>query len=217
MPAPARAVTVRHVQLLRALFAALAALMIAFSPDHSAGVGLAVFGGFAVATGIVLAVGAWIVLPAGSRWSYVVPALLALLAGMVSGIPAWRTDVLFFTVVIVWAAASGLVELIAGLRARRSDPAAADAIRAGVLGLLLAVILLLIPVDYATGYSIEGAGDFTLTGIILGVGVFGGYAAIIAVLLSIAGLSPRGSVSPAPSQATANADQTAKADEEKTA
>ena len=43
MSAPARAFTVRHVQLLRALFAAAAAVMITFSPDHSAAVGLSVF------------------------------------------------------------------------------------------------------------------------------------------------------------------------------
>ena len=32
---------------------------------------------------------------------------------------------------------------------------------------------------------------FTLTGIIIGVGIFGAYAAIVAVYLAIAGLSPR--------------------------
>ena len=40
-------------------------------------------------------------------------------------------------------------------------------------------------------YSLQYVGDLTLTGIVIGVGVFGGYAAVIAVFLGIAGFSPR--------------------------
>jgi len=190
MSAPARTFTVRHIQLLRALFAAASALMITFSSDHSAAVGFAVFGGFAAASGFLLLVGAWVVASAGNRWPFILLAIIDLLAAMVSGIPIWRTDGAFFVVVIIWAAASGLVELIAGLRARRTDPTAKDAITVGALGLLLAVVLLLIPADYALEYSVDGAGALTLSGIILAVGMFGGYTAIVAVFLAIAGFSP---------------------------
>jgi len=49
-----------------------------------------------------------------------------------------------------------------------------------------------VPTTYALRYTIEDANaTFTLTGIIIGVGVFGAYAAIVAVYLGIAGLSPR--------------------------
>ena len=191
MSAPARTFTVRHVQLLRALFAAASALMITFSPDHSAAIGFAVFGGFVAASGFILILGAWLVASAGRRWPFILLAAIDLAAAIVSGIPTWRTDGVFFVVVIVWAAASGLVELIAGLRARRTEPAAKDAIVVGALGLLLAVVLLLIPANYALQYSVDGAGALTLTGIILAVGMFGGYAAIVAVFLAIAGFSPR--------------------------
>ncbi|WP_091228128.1 acyl-CoA synthetase [Microbacterium sp. 3J1] len=192
MSAPARAFTVRHVQLLRALFAAAAAVMITFSPDHSAAVGLSVFSGFVLTTALVLILAAWLVFPAGERWPSIVLALLGVVAGMTAGVPAWRTDDLFFVVVIAWAAATGLVELIVGLRARRSgDPAARDSITVGAFGLLLAIVLLAIPAGFVQPYAIEGAGEFTLTGIILGVGMFGGYAAIVAVFLGIAGLTPK--------------------------
>jgi len=110
---------------------------------------------------------------------------------MASGIPTWRTDAVFFAVVIVWAVASGLVELIAGLRARRTDATARDSITVGALGLLLAVIMLVIPAGYSLQYSVDGAGALTLTGIILGVGMVGGYTAIVAVYLAIAGFSPK--------------------------
>ncbi len=192
MPAPAATFTVRHVQLARAALAAIAALMITFSPDHSAPVGLSVFSGFIIATALVLLLATWLVAKAGGRWHYVLLGVIGLMAGIVSGIPPLRTTETFFVVLISWAALSGLVELLAGIRVRRDDdPNARDMITVGALTLLLAVVLLAIPPAYSLGYTIEEAGSFTLTGIILGVGVFGAYAAIVAVYLAIAGLSPR--------------------------
>lgn len=192
MSAPARAFTVRHLQLLRALFAAAAAVMITFSPDHSAAVGLSVFSGFVLTTGLVMIVAAWLVYPAGQRWPSVVFALLSFAAGMTAGVPAWRTEDLFFVVVIAWSVMTGILELVVGLRARRAgEPNARDSITLGVFGLLLAVLLIAIPAGFVQPYAIDGAGAFELTGIILGVGMFGGYAAVVAVFLGIAGLTPK--------------------------
>jgi len=192
MSATARAFTVRHLQLLRALFAAAAAVMITFSPDHSAAVGLSVFSGFVLTTGLVMIVAAWLVYPAGQRWPSVVFALLSFVAGMTAGVPAWRTEDLFFVVVIAWAVSTGILELVVGLRARKAGEATArDSITLGAFGLLLAVLLVAIPAGFVQPYAIEGAGAFELTGIILGVGMFGGYAAIVAVFLGIAGLTPK--------------------------
>jgi uncharacterized membrane protein HdeD (DUF308 family) len=208
MSAPARAFTARHVQLLRALFAAAAAVMITFSPDHSAAIGLSVFSGFVLTTSLVMILAVWLVFPAGQRWPWVVLALLSVAAGMAAGVPAWRTEDLFFIVVIAWALTTGLVELIVGLRARRAaDPTARDAITVGAFGLLLAVLLIAIPAGFAQPYAIKGAGEFELTGIILGVGMFGGYAAIIAVFLGIAGLTPKRAAAPAPASETASVEQ----------
>ncbi len=57
--------------------------------------------------------------------------------------------------------------------------------------MLLGIVLLLIPAGFLQEYTIEKAGTFVLSGIILGVGMFGGYAAIVAVFLGIAGLTPK--------------------------
>ncbi|MFJ4167753.1 acyl-CoA synthetase [Microbacterium sp. NPDC089698] len=200
MPAT-RTFQLRHVQLARAAFAAVAALMITFSANHSAVVGLSVFSGFALVTALIHMLAAWLVAPSGWRWPYVLLAVIAILTGMAGSIPAWRTTPLFFVVVIAWGALGGLVELIAGIRARRQARAgtapavvadgARDAILIGSLGLALAVGLLCVPTTYALNYSIAEAGSFTLTGITLAVGIFGAYAAIVAVFLGIAGLSPR--------------------------
>jgi uncharacterized membrane protein HdeD (DUF308 family) len=193
-PASSRAFEVRHLQLARAVFAALAAVMVTFSPDHSAVVGLSVFSGFAIATGFVFAAAAWLVRPATERTTWIILAVLDLAAGIVAGIGPWRTTVVFFVLVIAWALATGLVETVSAIRTRRRDAAAPgtrDALLIGILTLVLGAALPFVPMQYALEYTLEEAGTFTLTGITIAVGVFGGYAAIVGVFLAIAGLSPR--------------------------
>lgn len=210
----ARAFDVRHVQLARAAFAALAAVMITFSPDHSAVVGMAVFSGFAIASGLVLLLSVWLVYPAGRRWPAAAIGGVTLIAGMAGGLTPVRTTTGFFVVVIAWAVVAGGLELLAGLRglrgtrARREiapgiadarpviDPGprsdSRDAVVVGALGLLLALGLSLVPAGYSLQYTIEEAQQtLTLTGITIAVGLFGAYAAIVAVYLGIAGFSPR--------------------------
>ena len=189
------------MQLARAVFAALAAIMITFSPDHSAAVGMAVFSGWAIANAIIFFVSVWLVYPAGTRWASVLLGIVTAIAGMLGGIPSWRTTALFFSVVIVWAVLAGIIETAAGIRQRRAAieahdlqrrGEARDALTTGILTLVLALGLLVVPTQYALEYYIQDAGQsFVLTGITIGVGIFGGYAAIVAVYLGIAGLSPR--------------------------
>ncbi len=205
MTAPAssaRAFEVRHLQIARALFAAIAAVMVTFSPDHSAVVGLAVFSGFAIATGLVFVVAAWLVYPAGQRTAVLLLAAATLVAGMVAGIGPWRTTEMFFIVVIAWALVTGAIELVAGLRSRRSEapPAAPrDTITVGIVTLALAVGVAVVSPQYALDYYVDEAKQsFTLTGTVIAVGVFGAYAAIVAVYLAIAGFSPRRDSAPTP-------------------
>ena len=201
--APAtRSFEVRHVQLARAAFAAIAAVMVTFSPDHSAAVGLSIFSGFALASGLVLLAAGWFVYSVDTRWPSVVLGALSVIAGLAGGIAQLRSVTMFFVIVIAWALLTGLVETITGARALRAarglpktDAArteSRDGLTVGILTIALGLGLLLVPTQYALQYTIEDANaTFTLTGIIIGVGIFGGYAAIIAVYLAIAGFSPR--------------------------
>ncbi len=210
----ARTFDVRHVQLARAAFAAIAAIMITFSPDHSALVGLATFSGFAIATGLVFLLSVWLVYPAGRRWPSVLLGVLTVVAGMVGSLGPVRTITGFFAVVVVWAFVTGLVELIVGWRGLRAprerrEIAAGvadareiapqgprgesrDAVVIGAITLVFGLALLLVPTGYALPYTVEEANQtYTLTGITIGVGLFGAYAAVLAVFLGIAGFSPR--------------------------
>jgi hypothetical protein len=218
---PARSFEVRHLQIARALVAAIAAAMITFSPDHSSALGLSVFSGFAILSALVLFLSAWLVFPAGARGPALVLGVIDVIAGMVAGVGPLRSDALFYSVVIGWALASGLAEGIPGLlarRAARTAPArsqARDAVVLGALGVLLGVGLMIpagfalaVPGGYALHYTVAEAHQaFTLTGMTIAVGVFGGYAAVIAVYLGIAGFSPRDSEDPARAANAAASDE----------
>lgn len=202
-------VTSGHIQLLRALFAAIAALMITFSPDHSSEVGLAVFGGFGIATALVFAVAAWLVAPAGQRGSAILLAAIHGAAGMAASAVALRSDTLFFVVVIAWALLAGLTELLAAIlqRARLDRSAARDGIAVGGLTMLLGLALLFVSPSYELHYFIEEAGrEFTLTGTTIAVGLLGGYAAVAAVFLGIAGFSPQPAATDTDAAVTAQED-----------
>lgn len=193
-----RTFEVRHLQLARAALAAIAAALVTFSPDHSADVGLSVFSGFAISTGLIFFLAAWLVAPAGRRMPSILLGVVAMLTGMIGSVLPLRSVTLFFTLVILWALASGLIEVIDGARARRSSGTlearsdARDQVTVGILTLVLSVALMFVPAGYALKYYIADAGQsFTLTGITIAVGLFGGYAAIVAVYLGIAGFSPR--------------------------
>lgn len=188
-----RAFEARHLQMARAFFAAVAAVMITFSIDHSAAVGVAVFSGFAVATALVLLLSVWLVFPAGQRWASVLLGLLTLVAGIAGSLPTMRTTEMFFVLVVTWAFVTGIAELVVGLVGRRrATPGAREAVFVGILTLILGVGLIVTDPGYLLEYYIADAQrSFELTGITIGVGVFGGYAAIVAVYLGIAAFSPR--------------------------
>jgi uncharacterized membrane protein HdeD (DUF308 family) len=74
--------------------------------------------------------------------------------------------------VAVWAAVTGILELLAGLRLRGRTAAARDWIAAGALTALLALVFVLLPLDPVTA-----------------VGLLGAYLVVLGVLLLIGGFS----------------------------
>ncbi|BDI24186.1 hypothetical protein [Herbiconiux sp. L3-i23] len=160
------------VPLLRAAIAAVAAIVVTFSSDHSPVFGLAVFGLFACAHGIALASTSRL----GRRST--IGTILTVVQGVVSfafGLAA----VLAFAqaaplaslavLVVLWAVATGGLELAIGLRKADHGPASRDHLVVGVATLLLGGVYLL------------GRDDAIFL-----VGSFGAYAAIVAVYLGIA-------------------------------
>lgn len=177
----------RLALILRAAIAAVAAAIVTFVQDRSGDFALLVFLAFLIATLAVLVVGMILRGLTSARWVLVLAYALGILVVVVLPGPA---EVRFHIALLVWAAAAGIVEVASGLLDRTSVEAR-DRITVGALTCVLAIVTLIVSPGYSLDYFVKEAGQsFTLTGTIIGVGLFGGWAAIIAVYLGIGALSP---------------------------
>jgi len=173
--------------VLRAVPAAAVALVITFSADHSSFLGLLALGGFALATGALLVGGAL-------RGGYPrTPFLLqgALLgAGGIAALALQSAGLVVLLVLTgVLLGVTGIIELVAGLRARGQLVNARDFIFVGGFSAIFASAVLLVPADFVDVITIPGKDVPPLTASVIVVGLLGAYAAIVAVYLVIAGLS----------------------------
>jgi uncharacterized membrane protein HdeD (DUF308 family) len=173
--------------LLRAVPAAAAALVVTFSADHSAYLGLIVLGSFAVFSGVIVIAGA--LRHVYPRTAFGAQGAVLIAGGTVALVynDAGLPFLLVLTSVLLGA--SGIIELVAGLRARGRVPGARDWVFVGGLSALAAIAVLLVPVDFVDVITVPGKDVPPLTASIMVVGLFGAYAAIVAVYLVIAGLS----------------------------
>lgn len=179
----------RALTIVRALIAAVAAVIVTFVQNRP--------GEFATAAlqGFLAAMVAYFVVEIVVRGVDTKRLLLGIihLAGvlLVFVLPG-NADARFHLTLLVWAAAAGIVELVGGLIGRRGGSEdARDHITVGVLTCVLALATLLVSPEYALDYFVKEANQsFTLTGTIVGVGLFGGWAAIVAVYLGIGAFSP---------------------------
>lgn len=194
---PARAVWI--VPGSRAIVALAAGLAITFTPAHSAAFGLVVFGLFAVVEGAVVTAGA-LGDRSGlrSRGLLVVQGGLTIAAGIAAlALPEGGVHYLVW-VVSAWAVVTGALELVSGIRARGRSAVAGDGMIVGALTLILAAALLAVPPDYSQTLGGIEQVKGQLTASVVLVGIFGGWAVIVGVLLGIASVSAR---SPRPSVA----------------
>lgn len=188
--------------LSRAAIAAIAAIVITFSADHSPRLGLIVFGVFAVATGVVVAVTALTTIARGSiRSLSVLQGTVGIITGaiaLVSGADDLDTLIL---IVAVFAATTGFIELFVGLRSRGALEVSRDWVFVGSLTSALAVTAVLMPREIRDPVVGVNGIEAYLTSSVIFVGLIGAYCAIVAVYLAIAGLTltwaPRPTAAPA--------------------
>lgn len=193
-PSPLGAPDTWVAPFARALPALVLGLVITFSQDHSATLGLVGFGVFAIVTASVL-------LASGLRADRSVRGIV-LVQGVVTAVAGIAALVLpgggigyLVTVVSAWAIVAGALEAVNGIRFRRARLAARDWLFSGVLTAMLGLVFLLVPQDYADSYAVEGATGGTVAGTvtadILLVGILGAWAIILGVQLAIAAFSLR--------------------------
>jgi uncharacterized membrane protein HdeD (DUF308 family) len=161
------------IPVTRAVIALLGAIVITFSPDHSAEFGLLLFGAFAVLTGLVVAGSAPRTLTDGpTRTLFLVHGIVGILCGALAVVFSAGGLGFFLYLVSVWAAVTGFIELYSGVRVRGRTAFSRDWIVTGAATAVLALVFLLLPPNA-----------------VVSVGLLSAYLVLIGVYLAIAGLS----------------------------
>jgi uncharacterized membrane protein HdeD (DUF308 family) len=185
----------------RAIPAVIVAIVITFSADHSARLGLVAFGAYAVASGLATAiVAATRVAPGTVRLVVLCQAAVALVTGGAALAMPGGGYAYLVLVLSAYAAVNGFLELYLGVRSRRrsstrssvspSAPStvARDWMFVGALTVALAITAFVIPANFNQPFSVEGVSGAVTASVAL-VGVFGAYLAIIGIFLAIASFS----------------------------
>jgi len=187
--------------LSRAIPAVVLTIVITFSADHSARLGLVAFGAYAIASGLATAIVAATRVASGTvRLIVLCQAAVALVTGGAALAVPGGGYAYFVLVLSAYAAVCGFLELYLGGRSwrqsltrpsvRSSAPSsvARDWMFVGALSVALAVTAFVIPANFNQPFSVEGVSGAVTASVAL-VGVFGAYLAIVGIFLAIASFS----------------------------
>lgn len=175
--------------LARAVPAALVALVITFTPDHSVRLGALCLGVFALVTAGLLIPTAALELTGLSRTLVLVQGIVFVLGAAAAFALMGSTVAALLIVMSATFVVTGVLELVAGLTARGRSPLARDWVFLGGASTLFGLAVLLVPADYRQAITIPDEVVPDLTASVIVVGALGAYAAIVAVYLVIAALS----------------------------
>lgn len=181
--------------LMRAVPAAVVALVVTFTQLHTASFGFLAFGSFALASGVLIGFEAIGIPHHPARGLTFARSIVSALAGglalIFGAIPHLATPGWFIWHVAVWAIVTGLIELISAWVVRRMPLFSREVLISGALTLILGVLVAIVPPDLNQAYggveNIEGA----LTASVQSIGLFGAYAAILAVVLIVEAVTLR--------------------------
>jgi uncharacterized membrane protein HdeD (DUF308 family) len=180
------------VPIARAIPAAGLGLVITFSADHSARLGLIVFGIFGIVSGIVIAVASALRLAdSGVRSFFIAQGAVTVVAGVLSIVATGGGVQYLFLIVTVFAAITGFLELYSGLRTRGRFVGSGDWMAMGAFTAAAAVVFVLIPPGFSQTFTGPDGVVRVLDSAVVAVGLLGAYGAIAAVYLLIAGLSAK--------------------------
>jgi len=187
--------------LVRAVPAIVLAIVITFSADHSAALGLLTFGVFGVVSGLGIGIVALRGAAGAGRTIQLIQAALTVLAG-VAALAVTGGGLPYLVLILsAWAVTTGFLELYLGLRTR-GEIGARDRMFIGALTIVLAIVVLVVPPDYLQPFAFdEVTGEVTASVII--VGLLGAYWAILGVFLSIAAIPVKAPSAPTPVESSA--------------
>lgn len=187
---PLPASTAWYVPLARAIPAIVLAIIITFSADHSAGLGLITLASYAAVAGsVIFTVGLLAPQRGVQRTISLTQGAVTLATAIAAFVAAGGGQAYFVFLLTAFAAITGFLELYLGLRSRGRDAYSRDWIFVGGLTALLALAVLLVPPEFIQPYTGPDGVDRELTASIVVVGLLGAYWAILGVYLVIAALS----------------------------
>lgn len=180
-----------YIFVARAVPAFALALLITFSADHSAPLGLVSLGIFGITTGIVVAISALRTVSPVVRGILLAQAAVSIVVGVVSlvGVRAGLPFLVF--AIAAFAVPTGFLELYLGARGRKSHRGARDHMFMGAVTVLTAVAVLIVPPEFVQNFAVPGGVTGQVTASVVVVGLLGAYWVIATVYLMIAGLSLR--------------------------
>ncbi|GAB3040728.1 hypothetical protein GCM10027052_22510 [Parafrigoribacterium mesophilum] len=160
------------VPLARAVPAGILGLYITFSADHSAQLGLILFGAFALVSGAIMLLLRDRFADRVVRVNVIVQGVLAALLGAMALLFNGGGLGLLLLLLPAFMAITGFLELYSGLRARRHPGVSRDWLTVGAFTAVAALVFLLIPQDS-----------------VLAIGLLGAYGILLCVYLIIGALS----------------------------
>lgn len=204
-PRPETTIVPWTVPVLRAAPAVVAVIVTTFTGGHSAQFGLVVFAGWIGLTAVADVIGSRLLPTGRARTVFLARAVIGALAALIAALAAIGAlgqfdDVVRTAVLALTAAATfivcGMLEAGLGVRSTATDAFGRDWTTAGTIQILAAVVILFVPPGFEHHFQVDDV-QGVLTGSIIVVGVLGVTAALLGVLLSIAGFSVRGRLRPA--------------------
>ena len=180
------------LQLARGVLALALGVTITLTLDHSPAFGLLTFGVFAVLAGAILVLASLRSAYAGRlRTAFLLQGVATAAAGIVAlAVPGG--GVAFLAIVVgSWALVAGLLEGASGILARSLSPLARDWIITGVLTVVLGIVALVLPPDFAQAFTGEKGNSGTLTSAVILIGVLGAWAILVGVLQVISAITVR--------------------------
>ena len=182
--------TAWYVPLARAIPAFVLAVVITFSADHSARLGLVTLASFTLVAGAVLLTASVLSAHRGvSRNLWITQGVVTVATAIAAFVATGGGQAYLVFLLTAFAAITGFIELYLGLRSRGRDASSRDWVFVGSLTALLAIIVLLVPPGFSQPYTGPDGIDRELTASIVVVGLLGAYWAILGVYLVIAAFS----------------------------
>jgi hypothetical protein len=157
----------------RAIAAAVLAIVVTFSADHTPAFGLVVLGCFGIVQGLIVAAGSpsTAVTTTGRALVLARAAVLVVLGGLALALREGGLGTLLLLETVLFLAA-GALEVVSGLRRADASVVSRDLVTVGGLELVVGAMLLILGPDS-----------------IFAVGVLGAWGAVVAVYLGIAAVS----------------------------